>query len=214
MSIFNNSGVTPSASGPFITAAFDLLGDAVPDFDLRGDVCADGQSPRRLSEQSSHLGPTGRQIICKGCEVTSVSQNRAMTWPAGLTWPKPTRSGLISGCSSLGSHDWRLSLHSARQDKDLLQSVSADGPCLFRRRRGRPMPAQSVGDTMHMNIDADAQVDIPRCLIYKESQLLAYDRRVQIVVQPGEAGTPSSVQHQVERTALPQSLGRQNHACL
>lgn len=100
-----------------------------------------GQRPRSLSVHDPHFGPTGKQ----------------------MTWPKPTRSGLISGCSSLGSQDCRLSLEgtSGSDAVGLDEHLQVHRPSLFRCRCRWFMPAQPVGYPMYMHIHTYSQIDIP-----------------------------------------------------
>lgn len=112
-----------------------------------------------LSVHMSHLGPTGKQTTFK---VFFVNIGAGRETRRRLTWPKPTRRWFISLWNSVGSHDCRLSLArivSEQNDRGVAGFLS---PSFFRGLRGRFMPFEPVGDTVHVDVYADTHISSRR----------------------------------------------------
>ena len=112
-----------------------------------------------LSVHVSHLGPTGKQTTFK---VFFVNIGAGRETRRRLTWPKPTRRWFISLWNSVGSHDCRLSLArtvSEQNDRGVAGFLS---PSFFRGLRGRFMPFEPVGDTVHVDVYADTHISSRR----------------------------------------------------
>jgi len=132
--------------------------------DLR-TVSALGQIFSVLNIQRSHRGPTGRQMTCGpfGISISGGAEFRFR--PTNLAKPDEQVVYLL-----VGSHDCRLSLHITQRTNWLeRRGKTTDKRMVInhsltwspREFRGWFVPLEPIGDTMRMNVLANAHISVP-----------------------------------------------------